>query len=368
MRRSRFIILLTVLQAAQVSADIAGVAINANVFTHLEGYYASEDTPADDLRLGETALFINGRVGSRWSFLSEITYELPRYRDEDLRVERLRLRFDLNRDNWAILGKVHTPVNYWNDTFHHGRLFFPTINRPLTFNRFIPIHEAGLRFAGQRFAGTDFAYDIVLGTGQSEGDDLFADGVQSYTAALSWAPSNRVKLMASYYRDTIKDHVNDPLHSHGEPSPFGPWEMGGAMDDMGSMDDPADEMPGMVGGEDLEYEMYSFSAYLDTDRFEALTELSANRSDGGDFNVSVFQYVGYHLSEDVTPYIVYDRVDVDNSEIHFRRGRELRYGIGVEFAFGVSATLKLEARRRDDHSEGLDFENNEIQAQLSFGF
>jgi hypothetical protein len=42
--------------------------------------------------------------------------------------------------------------------------------------------------------------------------------------------------------------------------------------------------------------------------------------------------------------------------------------MGAEYTFGVNASLKLEIRRRDDHTGGRDFYSNEIQAQLAFGF
>ncbi len=100
-------------------------SINANVFTHFEAYKAADESDVDDLRWGESALFVTGRLTDRLSFLTEISFEMPKYRDRPVAVERLRLRYDLNRDNWLILGKMHTPVNYWNDNFHHGRLFFP---------------------------------------------------------------------------------------------------------------------------------------------------------------------------------------------------------------------------------------------------
>lgn len=340
--------------AAMVSLTAAAEPdISWNVFTHVEGYAASEETSMSDLRLGESALFVTGRLTDRLSFLAEVSAELPKYRDKTVRVERLRLRYDLNRDHWVILGKVHTPVNYWNDTYHHGRLFFPTINRPLSFNRFIPIHESGLRFAGRQLFGTGMAYDVVLGTGQSTGDHLFEEGVKSTTATISWSSSNRLKWMASYYRDQILDHANNQLHSahsHGD---------GPAMPPKTTLANAS---------EDLDYELFSSSLYYEGEAFRSLTEVSANRTDGGDFNRAVFQYLGYQLNEETTAYALYDYVDVDTSEQHFRTGRESRYGLGLEVTLGLNSSLKVELRQRDDDSMMARNRYTELQAQLSFGF
>ena len=330
---------------------LAEVSINANVFTHFEAYEAADENDVDELRWGESALFLTGRLTDRLSFLSEISFELPKYRSRSFAVERLRLRYDLNRDNWIILGKMHTPVNYWNDNFHHGRLFFPSINRPLAFKRFIPIHEAGLRLGGSHLFGTNIGYDVVLGTGQSTGDDLFAQGVKSYTSTLSWTPSADFKMMVSYYRDTILNHADDA--DHGTHAGHGVTMM----------------MPeGMPAKMNIDYELFSYSFHWRTDDFTVLTEISANRTDSGKLNEATYQYVGYHYNEDLTLYGVFDFVNVDREESHFATGRESFYGIGAEYAFGVNATVKVEVRRHDDHTGGRDFYSNEIQAQLAFGF
>ena len=45
-------------------------------------------------------------------------------------LERARLKYEYREWLSVIVGKMHKPVNYWNDVYHHGRLFFPVIDRP----------------------------------------------------------------------------------------------------------------------------------------------------------------------------------------------------------------------------------------------
>jgi len=341
--------------------------VQINLFTHLEYYNNSVVKPEsskDYFSLGESALFVTGRLPHKWSFLAEGTFRPSKYRDDEFTLERYRLRYELNSEHWVSIGKMHTPVNYWNDTFHHGRLFFPSINRPLSFNRFIPIHEAGIRFAGQGVGGSNFGYDFVLGTGQSEGDDFFEEGILSYTGTLSWSPSNNLRLMASYYRDTILDHANSPHHSHGDDYRMDMdmgMDMGMDMPSHGSM--PTDPM-----NKDLDYELFSMSAYWREGNWKSLTEISFNRTERGEFNESVYQYLGYQWHEDWATYLLLDLVNVASTEIHFATGREARYGVGVEYTIGVGASIKTELRRRDDHRGNQDLYSNELQVQLSLGF
>ena len=84
---------------------------------------------------GESALFLTGNLSDKLSFLAESTFQAQEYREDQLTLERIRLRYELNRDHAISIGKMHTPVNYWNDSYHHGRFFYPTINRPLVFDQ-----------------------------------------------------------------------------------------------------------------------------------------------------------------------------------------------------------------------------------------
>jgi hypothetical protein len=329
--------------------------LNANWFTHFE-FDSSDAAEASDREFewGESALFLTGNNG-RWSFLSEATFQAAKYREKQFTLERIRIRYEFNRDHAISFGKMHTPVNFWNDNFHHGRFFFPTINRPSSFGRFIPIHEVGIRFSGQSPMVEGVGYDLVLGTGQSEGDDPFGHGVQSYTASFNWRPSANSKSVISYYRDTILDHKDNPFHGgHHHGGDHGDGE------DMGMAYSGSDE--------DIPYELLSWSLHHDGDRWRTLTELSAKRTDEGDWNWAAFQYLGYHLNESLSLYGLFDYVNVSRSEIHFSSGIEKRYGVGLEWFAATNASLKVELRR--EHKLGViaHEDSTVLEAQLAFGF
>ena len=89
-------------------------------------------------------------------------------------MERARLKYEFREWLSVIVGKMHTPVNYWNDVYHHGRLFFPTIDRPRSFGTHVPIHTLGLRLQGQNIGKLRFGYDLVIGNGMSSNDVVTA--------------------------------------------------------------------------------------------------------------------------------------------------------------------------------------------------
>ncbi len=319
-------------------------SIDASIFTHFEVYGSSSGSTHDSFTLGETALFATGQLSDRFSFLAEGTYQQSRYRDDPSSLERIQVRYELDRDNWLSVGKMHTPVNYWNDTYHHGRLFFPTINRPLFFKSFVPIHEVGVRLGGADLFGSGIGYDFVLGSGQSVGDEFFTKGVKATSFSLNWSPNKQLYLMASYYRDEGSDGHSSSHHNHGE---------------IGQQS--AD--PHLGRG----YQMLSFSANWQGGKWSSITELAVNREKHGSNNYAAFQYLGYDITDRWTLYGLFDHVDVIEQAVRFEAGQDTRVGLGSKFDFNTNTTFKLEAVRRLQNTHHSDY-HNVIEAQVAIGF
>src|SRR4051812_39890984 len=126
--------------------------------------------------LGEQDLFINSELNDRFSFLGETVFKfsLSSPTTFDISIERVVLKYNFAGNNNLLFGKHHTPINYWNDTYHHGRVFFPTIGRPLLFDDvFIPLHTTGLGVQGMNLTDIKFGYDVMVGNGIGSND--FAD-------------------------------------------------------------------------------------------------------------------------------------------------------------------------------------------------
>ena len=119
---------------------------------------------------------------------------------------------------------------------------------------------------------------------------------------------------------------------------------------------------------DIPYELLSFSLHHEDEYWRTLTEISANRTDGGDWNWAVYQYAGYHLSDKFSVYALYDYITVDASEVYFRPGSERRAGLGLEWFVTDSTSLKVEARSEDTDQGDLRIDDSVLEAQLSFAF
>jgi len=85
-------------------------------------------------------------------------------------VERLVIRFDQSDFFKVSFGRYHTPINWWNNNYHHGQWLQTTVSRPEMTQfggRFIPVHFVGGLVEGAVPAGgLNLNYNVGLGNGR----------------------------------------------------------------------------------------------------------------------------------------------------------------------------------------------------------
>ena len=316
---------------------------NLNIFSYVNSHLAHSGgyEPDDYIELGETSLFVFGRLSNRLSVLTEVTLLPKRYREDTVKVERLTLRWDLNDKHRLTLGKMHTPVNYWNDSFHHGRYFFPTIDRPLAFKKFVPIHEIGVRFSGSRLGRYNFFYDVVLGSGQSAGNDPFINGLKSTTVSIGIRPTANLEIRSSLYQDEIINHQKDLEHGAGVQT---------------------------NRRANLDWQLWSGSMYFENNKIQMLTELSASRNKGDNLNYTSYIFAGWKWVPKIMPFVFADFQRVDPKEIHFAPGIQRRYGIGIDTALSNRTGLKVDLSTYALQSSKSKSNYTALRFQFSVGF
>jgi len=120
-------------------------------FGHLQ-YEANDD--GNHFALGDLDLFINSRLASKLSFMSEILIEFEEDGENELDVERLILKYQHSDALAVSLGRGHTGLGYWNQAFHHGVWLQTTAERPLIYaledeGGILPVHFIGVEFSGR---------------------------------------------------------------------------------------------------------------------------------------------------------------------------------------------------------------------------
>ncbi len=299
-----------------------------------------------DFKLGEHDLFVQSKITPRISFLSE-TIVGPTGNsgqgtaDFKVSIERARIKYQYREWLSVIIGKMHTPVNYWNDVYHHGRLFFPTIDRPRSFGMTIPIHTLGLRLQGQNIGALNFGYDLVVGNGLSSSD--ISDGTlqKSITAAIHIRPRERMRIGVSAYRDLI---IENTVGRHAGHSRF-------------------HYMRGSTNWNpvDLDFELYCFSFHNRSDKWETLLETTWNRTGlsasnnpdsiagletlGTSNNFTFFLFAGKEISEDDMIYGLVDISDFEDRDLHVKSNKLAKFGLGWRRDFSALVNIKFQVER-----------------------
>lgn len=327
-----------------------------NGFGHLEYSLDYLDHADSYFSVGEHDFFISSKLKEKISFLGEYvirfngnsaTSYLPS-------IERTFVKFNYYKNHNIIAGKVHSPVNYWNDVYHHGRLFFPTIDRPISFSYLVPLHTLGIQFQGQNLGESNFGYDILLGNGISS-SDFFDDNVNpSLTAAFHFKPVDGMRIGASYYYDFLENNKSGIHSGHSAPKTH---------------------YTGKLYTGAVNYHLMSLSyAYFGND-FEMLNEFSYNATDtdtlGVANNYSNFLYAGLRIKEKHVPYILADYMKISSNDLHTYPYEFHKYAIGYKYEFSHLLNVKTQleyVKFMKDHTTHTMTSKYGFRIQLAYGF
>jgi hypothetical protein len=326
------------------------------MFGHLEATAEQEgDDHYSGFAVGEHDFFVTSSLTDRISFLSEMVIN-PKggAGGFSTSIERVRLAFNYVGNHSIIVGKMHTPVNYWNDRFHHGRYMFPTIDRPQSFSHVIPIHTLGLRLQGQNLGDLRFGYDVVVGNGLSSNDRGDNEWQKSITTACHIKPWEGSRIGASYYRDVIFDNT---VSSHGGH--------GGAH---------SHEYEG-----DVNVNLLSVSAGYENTTWEMLYEYSISMQSypdsAGAANSSSYMtylYVGRRLKNQTDVlYGLVDWVEIPEEDLHLMPQQLAKFGLGWRHEFAGQIHTKTQVERYTGFRDDLAMppaDKWELKLQLAYVF
>ncbi len=283
--------------------------------------YSITDNVQNSFGIGQYDNFITSDITDRISFLSEVVFEYDKHFILD--VERVIIKYEAA--NWldVKIGKIHNPLGYWNNAYHHGTLLQPTISRPLAIKfedegGILPIHENGLWLSGKDIGKLGFGFDLAIGNGVGDNSYLTDDNnYKAITAGLHIKPTSKLEIGLSSYFDKLYKN-----------------EIGLSGDSL-------------IG--DLSIAQGAFHlAYLGK-KIEVITEyhLINNTTDTikGKFQSNTnaaFVYAGYRVNDMITPYVIYDKILYDKKNSYFLGNGTDKYAVGLRYTFNYLANIKLE--------------------------
>jgi hypothetical protein len=142
-------------------------------FGNIDYRYEDGELP-NTFVLGQLDLFMTSELADDVSVLAEIVFEgKPGEEERTIDVERYEMKYSPHDAFNVALGRMHTVLGFWNQTYHHGTWFQTTAARPEIY-RFedesgvLPIHEVGLRiFGAQSLPGLRLHYAASISNGRA---------------------------------------------------------------------------------------------------------------------------------------------------------------------------------------------------------
>lgn len=336
-------------------------SVQFQMFGHLESTLQDDQGSRNSgFAMGPHDMFVNAQLSPMISFLSETVFgPKPGLGGFTANIERALVQFNYSGNHSVILGKMHTPINYWNDRYQcHGRLFFPTVDRPTSFSMVIPLHMLGLRLQGQNLGKLNFGYDMVVGNGLSSNDRGDNDLQKAVTAAVHIKPWEGSRIGVGYFRDVIVDN-----------------EWGGQRGPSGAHRDTSRYKGDVLA------QVISASAWLENERWEMQSELSLSVNSFPDSLGAVnsishlsYLYCGYKFVDE-TVYGVVDWVEVPMENLHLNPYQLSKFGIGWKHVFNPFVNIKTQvqyytALRKELMDTGLVQKPDkwEFRIQVAYGF
>jgi opacity protein-like surface antigen len=274
-------------------------------------------------------LFVTSQLSERISVLSEVSFNNSEGQF-NFEVQRLALRYYV-KDYFSVrVGKMFTPIGYWNNQFTLGLVLQPTIQRPFAIRPVssggvLQFRDTGIQFEGENITPARFFYKILLANGVGyHGSNDKGDSHIATTVQVGAEPIEGLKVIGSGMFDRIEE---------GKANPNGTVV---SLPDNGNLS----LLVGSVAYMNPEKKAEFIFEYLaQKSNFDNITDTKSH---------SYYGYAGYKVTDKITPYVLYNSTQAGKSKTEsdpyfspIPVKLEL-LTLGVRYKFNSSFVCKLE--------------------------
>ena len=344
---------LSLSQVAAQETQIRGFAdFGTNYTKELPNNQIADDAQVNFI-LGEQDLFITSDISDRLSFLGETVFKYVEASPTrfDISIERIIMKYNIKGNHNILFGKHHTPVNYWNDSYHHGRVLFPTIFRPDMFVKgVVPLHTTGIRLQGQNLGNLRFGYDVLLGNGGASTDAIDFNKMKSIMLGVNMTPIDHLRFGISYYHDnipagSIQHHTSNVAKSGIDQSLYS-----GSISYFGN-----------------KFELLA-EATVGINTYKELLEDSTTKT-VSPMSPAGYLYAGYRIKQKFVPYLRADLLQFSHEEMLFPMNAQRGAVFGLRYEINYLAVVKLEYGYTETWHEDEQLSHaNTLNFQFAVGF
>ncbi len=178
MRKTICIVVL--FMAQMLWAEEEGIILRGFADASLQQSNLDKDGNIDEVSkfaLGGLDFFLTKKLDKKTDALVELVFEQNSEGELVTDLERLYLRYKVDQWLQIGIGRFHTALGYWNETYHHGTYLYDSVTKPFMF-RFeddggiLPVHTVGLEFIGNgELGGSNAGYILHVGNGRGVKND-----------------------------------------------------------------------------------------------------------------------------------------------------------------------------------------------------
>lgn len=181
------------------------------------GQYIKNDTSTSktNFNTGTFALFVTSQLSDRISVLSEVSFSNSGNKSS-FELQRLMVRYNF-QDYFSVrVGKMFTPIGYWNNQFTLGLILQPTIQRPQALRTVadggvLQYKDNGIQLEGENITKARLSYKVLVGNGIGYyGSNDKQDHHVAVTGQVSAEPVEGLKFIASGMFDRVEKGKSNP--------------------------------------------------------------------------------------------------------------------------------------------------------------
>ena len=273
-------------------------------------------------------------------------------------LERLTLGYTFNDALKIRAGRVHTPLGFWNTSFHHGSQLQPTINRPefLVFEDdggILPVHTVGIYLSGRvKTDALTAEYGVLVGNGARMTSE---DGSSSVISPNNVADNSGGKSVA--------------FHAALSPRMVSGLKVG-VSGHMARIQD--DDSPG-VTDVDVDQTILNASLMYTLGNLDLMGEYFSIKDEdkigaaGDNTSNAYYGLISYTVADRWVPYLLYENMSVTETDPYFAAlgtADVQKSVVGLRYNLSYRSSIKAEFRGVEWGSD--DWNEYGIQWSLAF--
>jgi hypothetical protein len=310
-------------------------------------------------RGGPLIIYATSQLSDRVSIAAELNAHYMAVTGAEVELERMYLRYNWKDALSFRVGRMYSPIGYWNTSYNFGLVLQPNISRPRILSPphdggFLQTREIGLQFEGDNISSAGFFYRFLISNGIGKTGGLLGVPYQlgnklSYTLQLGIEPADGLRI-------SVSGVINEL--DQGSPTQY----------------------DGLVVPEDMSNNMLAASiSHMSFDKkFEFIGEYFSNQHNYQTLEDKTLSggivYLGYRTSPKVTPYAFVEFYDFPDNDPYYPlineyTGQEYtsatEINLGIRYKVSADLVLKFEGAYLDQDVFGTSYG---MKTQVAFSF